>query len=658
MATYVNDLRLKEIATGAESGTWGTSTNTNLELIGEAVSYATQESFGSDANATTTVADGAADPARAFYFKVTSSGSLTATRVLTIAPNDISRIQIIENATSGSQIITIKQGTGATVNIPTGESRMVYYDGAGGGAAVVDALADINIGGKVTVGVDDTGYDVKFFGATSGKYLLWDESDDALVLPDSTNIKIGTGGDLQLYHDGSNSYIKNATGALKLATETSGIAVTVGHTTSETTVADNLTVTGNVTVGVDDTGGDVKFFGATSGKYWLWDESADGVVQYSALTVGVDDTGYDVKFFGATSGAYMLWDESADDLKLVGAAGLTVAGNIDIDGTANLDVVDIDGATQADGTITVGADDTGYDVKFFGATSGAYMLWDESADDLKLVGAAGLTVAGDVDIDGTTNLDAVDIDGNVQIDGTVTVGVDDTGKDVKFFGATSGKYLLWDESDDSLNVPDSTKIQLGTGADMDLYHDGTDSYIDSSSDLRIRTGGSDRIFMQSTGNVYNNLTSEPVNAFWCVKSHNGKYSMATGGGGVDTTLPMAFCKGDDTVVGSITTSGTTTAFNTSSDYRLKENVVDLENATTRLKNLKPYRFNFIGESPTLDGFQAHEVAGVVPEAVHGDKDGVDASGNVIVQAMDHSKLVPLLVATVQELEARIAALES
>jgi hypothetical protein len=561
MATYVNDLRLKEISTGDESGTWGTSTNTNLELIGEAVSYATQESFGSDADATTTVADGAADPARAFYFKVTSSGSLTATRVLTIAPNTVSRIQIIENATSGSQIITIKQGTGATLNIPTGESRMVYYDGAGAGAAVVDALADINIGGKVTVGVNDTGHDVKFFGATSG-------------------------------------------------------------------------------------------------KYWLWDESADGVVQYSTLTVGVNDTGYDVKFFGATSGAYMLWDESADDLKLVGAAGLTVAGNIDIDGTANLDVVDIDGATQADGTITVGADDTGYDVKFFGATSGAYMLWDESADDLKLVGAAGLTVAGDVDIDGTTNLDAVDIDGNVQIDGTVTVGVDDTGKDVKFFGATSGKYLLWDESDDSLNVPDSTKIQLGTGADMDLYHDGTDSYIDSSSDLRIRTGGSDRIFMQSTGNVYNNLTSEPVNAFWCVKSHNGKYSMATGGGGVDTTLPMAFCKGDDTVVGSITTSGTTTAFNTSSDYRLKENVVDLENATTRLKNLKPYRFNFIGESPTLDGFQAHEVAGVVPEAVHGDKDGVDASGNVIVQAMDHSKLVPLLVATVQELEARIAALES
>jgi hypothetical protein len=223
MAAYTNDLRLKEIATGDESGTWGTSTNTNLSLIGEALSYATQESFGSDANATTTVADGGADPARAFYFKVTSSGSLTATRTLTVAPNTISRIQIIENATSGSQIITVKQGTGATVNIPNGENRMVYFDGAGSGAAVVDALADINIGGKVTVGVDDTGYDVKLFGASTG-------------------------------------------------------------------------------------------------KYWLWDESEDGVLQYSTLTVGVDGTGYDVKFFGDTSGAYLLWDESADKLLTAGGA--------------------------------------------------------------------------------------------------------------------------------------------------------------------------------------------------------------------------------------------------------------------------------------------------------------------------------------------------
>jgi hypothetical protein len=117
-----------------------------------------------------------------------------------------------------------------------------------GGSDLIALTTTSTFSCPVTVGVNDTGHDVKFFGATSGKYILWDESDDALIIPDSTNIKIGTGNDLQLYHDGSDSYIKNATGALKLATETSGIAVTIGHTTSETTVADNLSVTGDIAV--------------------------------------------------------------------------------------------------------------------------------------------------------------------------------------------------------------------------------------------------------------------------------------------------------------------------------------------------------------------------------------------------------------------------
>ena len=130
------------------------------------------------------------------------------------------------------------------------------------------------------------------------------------------------------------------------------------------------------------------------------------------------------------------------------------------------------------------------------------------------------------------------------------------------------------------------------------------------------------------------------------------------GGGTDTSLPMAFCKADNTVGGSITTSGTTTAFNTASDYRLKENVADLENATDRLKELKPYRFNFIGEGTIMDGFYAHEVAEVVPEAIQGEKDALDENDAIKAQGIDQGKLVPLLVATIQELEARVAALEA
>tara|TARA_R100000781_G_scaffold101438_2_gene64932 strand:+ start:6737 stop:7981 length:1245 start_codon:yes stop_codon:yes gene_type:complete len=120
-----------------------------------------------------------------------------------------------------------------------------------------------------------------------------------------------------------------------------------------------------------------------------------------------------------------------------------------------------------------------------------------------------------------------------------------------------------------------------------------------------------------------------------------------------------------TNVGSITTNGSTTAFNTGSDYRLKENIVDLTDGITRLKTLKPCRFNFkTNTTKIVDGFLAHEVT-TVPEAVTGVKDDVDSNGNPVYQQIDQSKLVPLLTAALQEaivkietLETKVAALEA
>jgi hypothetical protein len=142
MATYVNDLRLKEIGTGESSGTWGTETNTNLELIGEALGFGTEAITTNADTHTTTVADGSTDPGRAMYLKYT--GTLDSACTITIGPNTISRMQFIENGTSGSQNIIISQGTGANVTIPAGDTKAVYLDGAGSGAAVVDAFASLN----------------------------------------------------------------------------------------------------------------------------------------------------------------------------------------------------------------------------------------------------------------------------------------------------------------------------------------------------------------------------------------------------------------------------------------------------------------------------------------------------------------------------------
>ena len=120
-------------------------------------------------------------------------------------------------------------------------------------------------------------------------------------------------------------------------------------------------------------------------------------------------------------------------------------------------------------------------------------------------------------------------------------------------------------------------------------------------------------------------------------------------------------------VGNITTGSSSVAYNTSSDYRLKENVVDMSNATDRLKQLKPKRFNFISdESNTpVDGFLAHEVSSIVPEAITGEKDAVDENSNPVYQGIDQSKLVPVLtkalqeaITKIEELEARINTLEN
>ena len=348
----------------------------------------------------------------------------------------------------------------------------------------VDIDGALQIDGAVTVGVDDTGYDVKFFGATSGQYLLWDESADDLILSSDTFLNI----------EGTRASTSSTTGSFRTA---GGVGIA-----KKLFVGTDVDVNGTANLDAVD---------------------IDGATQIdAAVTVGVDGTGYDVKLFGATASAYMLWDESADDLIFAGDAAIsidattdsssTITGtfhtdggvgiakklfvgtDLDVNGTTNLDAVDIDGVTQIDAAVTVGVDGTGLDVKFFGATASAYMLWDESADDLILAGAAAISidattdasstttgsfhtdggvgiakklyVGTDLDVNGATTLDAVDIDGATQIDATLTVGVDSTGFDVKFFGATSGKSWLFDESG-NINV-------IGEGGDDLIVLNSTD----------------------------------------------------------------------------------------------------------------------------------------------------------------------------------------
>jgi hypothetical protein len=235
--------------------------------------------------------------------------------------------------------------------------------------------------------------------------------------------------------------------------------------------------------------------------------------------------------------------------------------------------------------------------------------------------------------------------GRISTDGDIVTFYKDT-VTVGSIGVKASNNMVLDGA-----VADHAGLEFGT-------HTVMPREAGADADATINLGGTSRRFkdLYLSGNATHGTTpsSSAAGAFTEAVGRT-TYSRGSGTGGFSH---LKFINGNGTV-GTVTTSGSATAYNTSSDYRLKENVVAMSGATERLKQLKPSRFNFITDADTtVDGFLAHEVQDVVPEAISGTKDAVDADGNPEYQGIDQSKLVPLLVATIQELEARIAALES
>ena len=231
------------------------------------------------------------------------------------------------------------------------------------------------------------------------------------------------------------------------------------------------------------------------------------------------------------------------------------------------------------------------------------------------------------------------------------------------------------------NAGNAGNIQFG---DTDAASQGTISYNHSSNHMQFNTGAAERMRIDSNGNLcvgtsdttLSNETGGDGSVGTVISKSSGFQTKATNHhtaelnrAGTQGGTILFFQNG--TQVGNISVTSSATAYNTSSDYRLKENVVAISDGITRLKTLKPSRFNFIADKDTtLDGFLAHEVT-AVPEAITGTKDEVvtqamidageykqEALSNPIYQGIDQSKLVPLLVAAVQELIGKVEVLEA
>jgi hypothetical protein len=265
--------------------------------------------------------------------------------------------------------------------------------------------------------------------------------------------------------------------------------------------------------------------------------------------------------------------------------------------------------------------------------------------------------AGNVGIGTSSPSELLEIKGsNAQfvINGTSTT---DAGIEIQNNGTKYAEIKL-DTSNSILDISQtqsSGKVTFSTGSS------GTERMrIDTSGSLLVGRSssynsapGEMAVFQGTRHGV---VIFQAANAnYTCLNLRN---AYANNGGNNVSGNMITFHDNGGTERGKISINGSSTSYITSSDYRLKENVVDIADGITRIKQLQPKRFNFIADADTtVDGFLAHEAQAVVPEAITGTKDEVDDDGDAVMQGIDQSKLVPLLTAALQEAIAKIETLE-
>jgi len=639
-STYVNNLRLNEMGTGDASGTWGTTTNTNLELIGEALGFGTEAITTNADTHTTTVADGASDAGRAMYLKYT--GTLDSACTITIAPNTMKRMQFIENATSGSQNIIISQGSGANITIPAGDVKAVYLDGAGSGAAVVDAFASLNV---VDLKVQDdlTVTDDVTIGGTLG------------VTGVLTGTSLDISGDIDV--DGTtNLDVVDIDGAVDMA--------------STLQVDGSITSSAEMTLTRSDNGINLSLVSTDADA-----NEGPGFVLYRNSSSPADGDVLGQIYFQGENDADQKVSFAYQEARIVDASDGTEDGrletNIVLAGTAVSRVL-------MDATETV-FNDNSKDLDF-------RVESDNDANAFFLQGNTGNIALGHNSPDSILHIkDSADTYVTLEAgssDGNVGHIFHDNG------GSQNG-YTLYDTDDDIyyINVNSINRVTIRSGNHFEFRGPDANSnqfkMMDSSGNIdgylyaeaeeigfldadgnwamqikkdnyvRFLVNNSEGLRLDSAGRLLQGVTSA-AGISTPVDSNSTEYGRGYINLNRDDTAEIdQLLFGKDGVTRGRVVTTTATSYVTTSDYRQKENVDYTWDATTRLKQLKPARYNWIDdETNTLeDGFLAHEVSSIVPHAVFGEKDG-DA-----MQGMDYGKLTPLLTKALQELEARVTTLE-
>ena len=545
MATYVNDLRLKEIGTGESSGTWGSETNTNLELIAEAFSYSsTGEAIANASTHTITMADGTSDEARSFYLKCTGGGQACT---VTLAPNTLSKVWLIENTTSYT--LAFSQGSGANISVAAGQVKMIATDGAGSGAAVYDLFTDLSVAGDLLVAntiqpAGDTasgdtaaigyasadGIIVTGQGSTSDVTLKNDADGTVLTIPTgTTNIDIvGVATAATFEPDGDTAAGDNAAIGY---TSAEGLILTGQGSTNDVTIkndadADVLTIaTGGTSVDIvgDVTASTINADGDTA--------SGDNAAMGYTAAEGLILTGQ-----GSTNDVTIKNDADTAVLQIpTGTTNATIAGTLGVAGGST------NGVEISQGDIALKNGGTQSTIKFYCESSNAHYAQLQAPAHSAFDGNKTLTLPAVTDtLAGVAATQTL-------TNKTLTTPVVNAGLQLKN-GATSAGFLeFFEDSDNGTNKV--TLIGPASTADITLTlpsSDGDDGQV-------LTTDGSGVLSFATVGGAYNS---------WLIKTSAytalvGDQIIVNSSSAVTITLPASASAGN-TVVVKATGGGTVT----------------------------------------------------------------------------------------------------
>ena len=506
-STYTTGFGIEKIGTGEQSGTWGTTTNHNADILDRIASYKAVALSGTTHTLTVREASpgsGTENLQDGMYRVIKFTGALGGNNTVTIAPNTSPAWFIIENATtdsgsSGPYTVILTQGSGANVTVQNGKNAIVYCDGAGSGAVVYDALADLQVG------------TLEVTGAAAIDGLLTAAASVAVTGNVTATGTVEPAGDTAASDNAAIGY-----------TSAEGLILTGQGSTNDVTIkndadADVITIaTGatNVDIVGDVTASTVNADGDTA--------AGDNATMGYTAAEGLILTGQ-----GSTNDVTIKNDADADVITIA-----TGATNVDVVGDLTASTLNADGDTAASDNAAIGYTSAeGIIITGQGSTNDVTIKNDADADVLEIpTGTTNVTVVGDITAGG-----------NLIATGTVEPAGDTAAGDDAAIGYTSAEGLILTGQGSSTDVTikndaDATVFSIATGTTTGTFAGTvlakTDTDTSNTGSITLDFTANQNFVLTFTGNVtLDNPTTEQVGqagVIVCIQDGTGSRTLALG----------------------------------------------------------------------------------------------------------------------------------